>query len=131
MQSENTETLHGLSTVVKSIKTTKLKIVKLLKIYPRYRDNDEALTATYWWLEVKNLTNSTEKTFDMTIDSFLRLYSEGKLTPADIITRARRKAQEENPELRGEKWKQRHDEEKLVRDEINDKLPKYGGGYTP
>ncbi len=124
-------TLHGLSIVVKDIKTTKLKVIELLRIHARYRDNDEALTATYWWIEAKSLLGGTEEAFLVSMDKFLRLYSDGKFTPADIITRARRKAQEENPELRGSKWKERHDEEKLVRDEINEKLPKHGGGYTP
>ena len=40
---------------------------------------------------------------------FLTLYKNGILTNADSITRLRRKMQEENPALRGEKYKARHD----------------------
>lgn len=51
---------------------------------------------------------------------FLEIYAEGKLISADVITRARRKAQEENPDLRGANWGKRQVEEKEVRQHIND-----------
>lgn len=120
------------SVIIPKIKSTKEKVIKLLESNVNYRNDDEKLVARYWWDEL-NINKEVIQVGIKSLDAIglLRMYSEGKLTSADIITRARRKAQEENPELRGEKWKQRHDEEKLVRDEINDKLPKYGGGYTP
>ncbi len=120
------------SVIIPKIKSTKEKVIKLLESNVNYRNDDEKLVARYWWDEL-NINKEVIQVGIKSLDAIglLRMYSEGKLTSADIITRARRKAQEENPELRGEKWKQRHDEEKLVRDEINDKLPKHGGGYTP
>jgi hypothetical protein len=33
----------------------------------------------------------------------------GELVSSDLITRTRRKLQEHNPELRGTKWKERHE----------------------
>lgn len=120
------------SVIVPKIKSTKEKVIKLLESNVNYRNDDEKLVARYWWDEL-NINKEVIQVGIKSLDAIglLRMYSEGKLTSADIITRARRKAQEENPELRGSKWKKRHDEEKLVRDEINDKLPKHGGGYTP
>ena len=120
------------SVIVPKIKSTKEKVIKLLESNVNYRNDDEKLVARYWWDEL-NINKEVIQVGIKSLDAIglLRMYSEGKLTSADIITRARRKAQEENPELRGSKWKKRHEEEKLVRDEINDKLPKHGGGYTP
>ena len=120
------------SVIVPKIKSIKDKVIRILTSVnnSKCRDNDERLVAVFWWNEIHEKKLSLNPN-GLTIVDFLQMYSEGKLTSADIITRARRKAQEENPELRGSKWKERHDEEKLVRDEINDKLPKHGGGYTP
>jgi len=120
------------SVIVPKIKSTKDKVIRIITSVnnSKCRDNDERLVAVFWWNEIHEKKLSLNPN-GLTIVDFLQMYSEGKLTSADIITRARRKAQEENPELRGSKWKERHDEEKLVRDEINDKLPKHGGGYTP
>ena len=120
------------SVIVPKIKSTKDKVIRILTSVnnSKCRDNDERLVAVFWWNEIHEKKLSLNPN-GLTIVDFLQMYSEGKLTSADIITRARRKAQEENPDLRGSKWKERHDEEKLVRDEINDKLPKHGGGYTP
>lgn len=120
------------SVIVPKIKSTKDKVIRIITSVnnSKCRDNDERLVAVFWWNEIHEKKLSLNPN-GLTIVDFLQMYSEGKLTSADIITRARRKAQEENPELRGKKWKQRHEEEKLVRDEINDKPAKTGGGYTP
>lgn len=120
------------SVIVPKIKSTKDKVIRIMSSVnnSKCKDNDERLVAVFWWNEIHDKKLSLNPN-GLTIVDFLQMYSEGKLTSADIITRARRKAQEENPELRGTKWKERHNEEKLVRDEINDKLPKHCGGYTP
>lgn len=118
------------SVVVPKIKKTKDTVIKLLREQDNYKDNDEALVVRYWWDELPKDLRYTIRVAD-----FLKMYRDGKLTSADIITRARRKAQEENPELRGTKWKMRHNEEELVREEINDtdsyRVDRSGGGYTP
>jgi len=120
------------SVIVPKIKSTKDKVILLLKTVDKYKDNDKDLVTRYWWDEIKELCeNLGLNPLLLKYTDFNKFYRDGKITESDIITRARRKAQEENPELRGSKWKERHDEEKLVRDEINDKLPKHGGGYTP
>jgi hypothetical protein len=50
---------------------------------------------------------------------FLQLYAKNQIPQADVITRARRKVQEENPELRGELYNERHQLKEEVKNNIN------------
>lgn len=93
---------------LKKIKSTMTVVQDLLSKYPHLRDDDNKLVANIWFGERK----SEYTTY------FLSDYAEGKLTPADSITRARRKLQELHPELRGKKYNERHKEEKKVRKNI-------------
>lgn len=89
----------------------KEKVEVLLKKYPHLRDNDNALVANIWWtgVDLKNKT-ATE---------LLRMLSNKELPNIEAITRARRKLQEENPELRGNTYKGRKEEEQDVRKNMN------------
>ena len=93
--------------------TKKLQdIVKeTLSNYPESRDCDRTLTALIWYHEAKQKE-------PWNLDNFLRNYIDGKLTLADSITRARRKLQEENETLRGNKWYARKLRAEDVRQEI-------------
>lgn len=104
--------------VLANIQATKDKVIHLLKRKAEYKDDDEKLVAAFWFNEVRDKYKNDTKA--MTAYDFLDLYSRGGLTSADVITRARRKAQEENKELRGKKWAERQHEEKEVRQHIND-----------
>lgn len=84
------------------------RVKELLEKYPHLRDSDNKLVANIWNQEKQ----------DTDAFGFLQLYADGKITPADSITRARRKLQELHPELRGKKYDQRHREEKKVRKNI-------------
>jgi hypothetical protein len=105
-----------MSQVLASLNSTKELVIHYLKADPRYRDNDEMLVARFWnnEVEAKKLNTTMLSGWD-----FLVMYAKGKITSADIITRARRKAQEENPELRGTKWNERHKDADDVRNNIN------------
>jgi len=46
------------------------------------------------------------------------MLAEGKLPSYESISRCRRKIQEKNPHLRGEKWNERHGRAKEIRREI-------------
>lgn len=83
--------------------------------YPKYRDNDNKLVAYIWWKHLKN-NNIPE---DIIAMDFLQLYAKNELPQADAITRARRKVQEENPELRGELYYERHQLKEEVKNNIN------------
>lgn len=82
------------------------RVQSLLEKHPRLRDDDNKLVANFWFNEVGETKD------------FLKNYAAGNITPADSITRARRKLQELHPHLRGEKYNERHKEEKKVRKSI-------------
>lgn len=81
------------------------------------RDDDNLLVSRIWGF---TLVDMGFKPSQHTITLFLEMYRDGKLPPADMITRARRKVQQDCADLRGEKYEERHKEEKNVRDNIND-----------
>lgn len=103
--------------IVKQIRQTTKKVKAYLKSDAKYREDDEVLVARYWYDE---LVEQKLAPGVMTGIGFLKAYAEGRLTPADIITRARRKAQEDDTSLQGEKWNQRHGMAEDVRQHIND-----------
>ena len=93
------------------IKTVMDRVKWLLERYPHLRDSDNKLVANIWHQELHKID-------DVYPFTFLEAYAEGKITTADSITRARRKIQELHPELRGENYNKRHNEEKKVRKNI-------------
>lgn len=96
---------------------TKEEVEKLLLNYPDYRDNDERLVATFWYRQLKNAGINPKEISCM---EFLNAYAKNEImTGADTIVRARAKAQEDNPDLRGLKWKDRHKDGIEVTMEIN------------
>jgi len=106
--------------VVKRIRETKPKVEALLR-NPQggatYKDDDEKLVARYWIEEVKGITGKEPKVISMI--EFLTIYGQGKITPADDITRARRQLQEKKEDLRGLTWNERHGKEQDVRKNIS------------
>lgn len=101
--------------VIKKIRNTKKKLIPILEKSEVLRDDDEKLVARFWSNELQEMKKHPTH---ITALQFLHIYADGNLTPADIITRARRKIQEENPELRGIAWNERQGKEKDVRQEI-------------
>ena len=97
---------------LKEIRGISDKVKHLLTNHPHLRDCDQKLTANIWHSEVNCASAISARTF-------LKYLSEGRLTSQDSITRARRKLQEENIELRGNKYKARQTEENNVRQNIN------------
>jgi len=81
------------------------------------RDNERLLHCNVWWNEIKELYPSQAKA---ACQDFLRIYNDGHLTPPSTISRARRKLQEEDKTLRGEKWyKRKGRAEEFKQDIIN------------
>ncbi len=83
----------------------------MLNIHPTTRDDDKLLVAKIWWHCTKKMNIDPEKA---TMLDFMQLYKDGHLPSADVITRARRKVQENYPELRGNTWDERHNEAKEI-----------------
>ena len=78
--------------------TTIEKVEYYLQKYPETRDNDNILLAKIWWDEVPTGSN---------IYHFFERLIDSELTNFESIRRCRQKLQEENPELRGAKYKKR------------------------
>ena len=99
------------------IYTTKLEdIVKtILETFPETKENDHALIARYWQIELKNGPVRVESA-----KGLLELLHGGMLTKYSSISRARRKLQEEHTHLRGKSYNIRQNKSK--------KTKKYFGG---
>ena len=89
-------------------------VEKLLIEYSETRDDDLRLVATYYFKFHQNLIN------DKTALDFVKAIAQGRVISSDLITRTRRKLQEHNPELRGKKWKERHQKQQTVKKELNE-----------
>lgn len=88
------------------------KVAYLLKEYPECRDDDKKLLAYYQWYALK-LSDKISK------EDFYKRTQFHKIESHESITRARRKWQEEVPELRGKKYNERHRESVDMRENIN------------
>lgn len=108
--------LIQLDPIIIQLKKTKDRVLYYLKKYPAYRDNDERLIANYWQDQLlqNNWDPKELKAYD-----FLKIYAAGIfLTSADLITRARAKLEETNPEIRGKSYEERARKGKIVSQEI-------------
>jgi len=95
-------------------------IEKILKIMPTVaqvikkdleaRDDDNILIVRVW--EKQGAKG------DYSFDKIKEMLYLGKLATPESITRSRRKLQEKNVELRGKLYKERHEIEKLMRNQI-------------
>jgi len=99
------------------------RVKALLEQDAKYRDNDELLVARFWWNEVKSMGLNPE----MSMQDFLMLYKNGRFTSADVITRARRKCNEEYPSTRGLAYHPRQKNQQLIKDQIKT----LNNGMTP
>ena len=98
--------------MLKQIIKVQEQVQILLETYPKLRDNDVRLVASYYYNNVSNINQ-------MSAIDFLQIMVNGNLPSPDTITRARRKIQEKHPELRGVNYVERQKLEKQVRQEIN------------
>tara|TARA_R100001440_G_scaffold42124_1_gene61784 strand:+ start:421 stop:729 length:309 start_codon:yes stop_codon:yes gene_type:complete len=82
------------------------KVKNLLTKYPHFRDSDNKLIAAYWFEELKRKGMNPNEMSGM---DFLHYFADSKLTNSETIHRCRRKAQEQNKELRGKNYEVRQD----------------------
>jgi hypothetical protein len=101
--------------MIQKIKNMQDVVKASLEKYPRYRDDDNKLVAYIWFKNLKN--NGIPE--NIPAIEFLHFYANNELPQADVITRARRKVQEDHPHLRGKLWEERHETQKKVRKDIN------------
>ena len=91
--------------ISKEIKQIQGLVKQLLESDQRYRDCDKVLSAKIWSIQMGGM----EMLHKMTAYDFLCEYvkRKGKLFSQESIGRARRKLQEQNPELRGKSYKKK------------------------
>jgi hypothetical protein len=91
-------------------------VIKLLESNPALRDSDSRLLAECWRIEAEQRGHNLEDKTAMTLLSWIY---NNKLSKPESITRARRKAQELYPQLRGKVYQERHLKEINVIEDIN------------
>lgn len=87
----------------------------LLREKPELRDCDQKLIAMYYW---KYLSNQGVNLEEITAKQLLAEIYHKRLPSSEAITRARRKLQELNVDLRGKNYAKRHQEVKAVKKEL-------------
>jgi hypothetical protein len=101
--------------IVKKMKSIKEQVRQILIDYPQYRDDDHKLTCAYYFIMY-----GRESLESMTAMELLKQIADGRGPFPDTITRVRRKLQEQHPELRGERWNDRHGLAEETRLEIHE-----------
>lgn len=98
--------------ISEQIKNLKEIVTALLKSDERYRDSDKKLSAKIWSIQYGGI----DKLKNISAYEFLSEYAreDSELLSQESIGRARRKLQEENPELRGNKYQDKQEEQKEV-----------------
>jgi len=94
-------------------------VQNLLENNPELRDNDLRLVANIWWMNLNGVLKHRFQQYELdSFKSLLEMYAKGDLPNEQSIRRVRRKIQEENPNLRGSVYEQRHQKADEFRDEI-------------
>ena len=101
--------------IVDKMKKIKQDIKNLLIQDKRYRDDDALLVCRFYY----NKCGGEEAFKTMSAINLLNLLAKKSLPFPDSITRVRRKLQEQEPELRGEKWEERHSLEEETSKDIH------------
>lgn len=98
--------------ISEQIKNLKEVVTTLLTNDKRYRDSDKKLSAKIWSIQF----GGHERLKNMSAYEFLCEYAKDdtELLSQESIGRARRKLQEENPELRGSKYQEKQEEQQEV-----------------
>ena len=96
-------------------KNTKQLVIDLLSQYPTFRDSDDQLMAWIWKLEMEEMGYPTTNT---PTQNFLKMFAFNKFTNSETIRRMRQKVQEENKELRGQKYNKRQANQDKVKKEL-------------
>ncbi len=96
-----------------TLKNNKEKVETLLKKHPELKDNDNKLISVFWLNEI-----GTETIEHMTAFQLLQFVANSELTNPETIRRVRQKLQEQDPALRGQKYKKRKNNGNDTRNQI-------------
>ena len=86
-------------------------VIRLLEKYPHLRDDNNRLLATVWnnELHAEGYDSKCISAFEL-----LSLIASNTLSKSGSVTRASRKIQEQWPQLRGKRWRERQSHQKDV-----------------
>tara|TARA_R100001594_G_C4036815_1_gene262382 strand:+ start:1308 stop:1625 length:318 start_codon:yes stop_codon:yes gene_type:complete len=96
------------------MKNLEFIITDILKNNTRSRDDDHILAGAVWIRELGGSHIAKE----MGLWEFMRLFMSHELANFESIVRCRRKVQELDPGLRGEKYEYRHKRQNDVKEEL-------------
>jgi len=106
-----------MSIALNKIKDMQNRVESLLKRFPAYRDCDTKLVAHIWMEQIGGI----ERMKEINLHDWMKMWIDNpNIASPETISRARRKIQESNADLRGEHYKLRKDQEKDVRGGISD-----------
>lgn len=113
---------HHLFTEIKTIKD---KVIFLLAKFPETKDDDKKLYSYFviYGIGEGNFDKGKAMLTNMLAIDFVRNVSDHVYVDFGSVSRARRKIQEENPSLRGEKWVERHAASQYFKENINTPEP--------
>lgn len=93
------------------MKLTNQDIIEgILNASSKSKNNDLSLIANIWWHELKQ--KGMQK---ISVQEFLAMFADGQFSNPESIRRSRQKLQEEKPEYRGEKYRERHKQQDNVK----------------
>ena len=97
------------------ITRTKARVKALLQAHSHLRDNDPRLICNIWADDMQRirLNPKTE-----TAEAFMLHFIAGNITNPESIRRSRAKLQEEEPELRGKSYTERHKKADNIKDQL-------------
>ena len=99
------------------------QVREMLIKYPSTRDDNPRLCCKIWRWQAMELGRTDLRNVSFTW--FEQKYGEGKISPADSITRQSRLLQENHPELRGERR-----EKKELQEEVKNMVATYKAERT-
>ena len=97
------------------IKKLEDRVRNILNKFPETRDNDEQLVSFVWWYHL-----GTERVKKMSGWELLTMLSRKELPNITSIERCRRKIQEHDADLRGDKWEDRQRHSKAIKKELKE-----------
>lgn len=93
-------------------------VARILREDPKSRDDDFLLILRVWIVQLATLaTVEVKKTLRVLLDA----YRKKIISSTETIRRSRQKLQEENPELRGEKYWARQDQAEMFKEDLKKK----------
>lgn len=99
--------------ISKEIKKIQSLVQELLESDPKYRDCDKVLSAKIWSIQMGGFEAlKSTNAFDFLCEYVKK---KGKLYSQESIGRARRKIQENHPELRGKSYRKKKEQEAEVK----------------